>query len=134
MEAGKTVENMDEDGNFPDPTDRASMESNRNSVLRIRDRERKLIFKIQEALQRLDKGEYGICEQCGEGIREGSLSGHSYTGRFTRRTGPTCAPPSARNRQAPSRRASFSGQSTRLAGKRVMFWSPPRTVASSLAS
>ena len=68
LEAGKTVENMDEEGNFPDPTDRASMESNRNSVLRIRDRERKLIFKIQEALQRLDNGEYGVCEQCGEEI------------------------------------------------------------------
>ena len=68
MEAGKTVENMDEDGNFPDPTDRASMESNRNSMLRMRDRERKLIFKIQEALQRLEKGEYGICEDCGEEI------------------------------------------------------------------
>lgn len=68
LEAGKTVENMDEEGNFPDPTDRASMESNRNSMLRIRDRERKLIFKIQEALQRLDNGEYGICEGCGEEI------------------------------------------------------------------
>jgi DnaK suppressor protein len=67
-EAGKTVESMDEDENFPDPTDRASMESNRNSMLRIRDRERKLIFKIQEALQRLDQGEYGICEECGEAI------------------------------------------------------------------
>jgi DnaK suppressor protein len=68
MEAGKTVENMDEDGNFPDPTDRASMESNRNSMLRMRDRDRKLIFKIQEALQRLERGEYGICEDCGEEI------------------------------------------------------------------
>jgi DnaK suppressor protein len=67
-EAGKTVENMDEDENFPDPTDRASMESSRNSMLRIRDRERKLIFKIQEALQRLNDGEYGICEECGEEI------------------------------------------------------------------
>ena len=67
-EAGKTVENMDEDENFPDPSDRATMESNRNSVLRIRDRERKLIFKIQEALQRLDDGEFGICEECGAAI------------------------------------------------------------------
>jgi DnaK suppressor protein len=67
-EAGKTVEDMDEDENFPDPADRASMESNRNSVLRIRDRERKLIFKIQEALRRLDDREYGICEECGEEI------------------------------------------------------------------
>ena len=67
-EAGKTVEDMDEDENFPDPSDRASMESNRNSILRIRDRERKLIFKIQEALQRLEAGEFGICEECGENI------------------------------------------------------------------
>jgi DnaK suppressor protein len=67
-EAGKTVEDMDEHGNFPDPTDRASMESNRNSVLRIRDRERKLIFKIQEALSRIDEGTFGICEECGEEI------------------------------------------------------------------
>jgi DnaK suppressor protein len=67
-EAGKTVDDMDEDENFPDPSDRASMESNRNSVLRIRDRERKLIFKIEDALKRLEDGEYGICEECGEGI------------------------------------------------------------------
>ncbi|MDH3446157.1 MAG: RNA polymerase-binding protein DksA [Deltaproteobacteria bacterium] len=67
-EAGKTVDDMDEDGNFPDPSDRATMESNRNSVLRIRDRERKLIFKIQDALRRLDAGEFGICEECGEEI------------------------------------------------------------------
>jgi len=67
-EAGKTVEDMDGDENFPDPTDRASMESNRNSVLRIRDRERKLIFKIQEALSRIDEDTFGICEECGEEI------------------------------------------------------------------
>jgi DnaK suppressor protein len=67
-EAGKAVVSMDGDENFPDPSDRATMESNRNSMLRIRDRERKLIFKIQEALQRLDAGEYGICEECGEEI------------------------------------------------------------------
>ena len=79
LEAGKTVENMDEEGNFPDPTDRASMESNRNSELRIRDRERKLIFKIQEALQRLDNGEYGVCEQCGEEIGIGRLKARPVT-------------------------------------------------------
>ena len=67
-EAGKTVDDMDGDETFPDPTDRASAESNRDSVLRIRDRERKLIFKIEEALRRLDDGEYGICEECGEKI------------------------------------------------------------------
>ena len=67
-EAGQTVEDMDEDENFPDPTDRAALESNRNSVLRIRDRERKLIVKMQEALQRLEAGDFGVCEECGEAI------------------------------------------------------------------
>lgn len=67
-EADKTVEGMDQEENFPDPTDRASLEADRNSILRIRDRERKLMVKIQEALRRLDRGEYGICEDCGEEI------------------------------------------------------------------
>ena len=67
-EAGKTVEGMDEEESLPDPTDRASLEANRNFTLRIRDRERKFILKIQEALSRLDKGEFGICEACGEKI------------------------------------------------------------------
>ncbi len=79
LEAGKAVETMDEDGNFPDPTDRASMESNRNSMLRMRDRERKLIFKIQEALQRLEDGEYGICEECGEDIAIDRLKARPVT-------------------------------------------------------
>ena len=47
-EAGKTVEGMDEDANFPDPSDRATMEADRNSVLRIRDRERKLIVQAHQ--------------------------------------------------------------------------------------
>jgi DnaK suppressor protein len=68
FEAGKTVAGMDEKENFPDPTDRAALEANRNFLLRIRDRERKLIFKIQEALRRLEQGEYGVCETCGERI------------------------------------------------------------------
>lgn len=55
------------------------MESSRNSVLRIRDRERKLIFKIQEALQRLENGEYGVCEQCGEEIGIGRLKARPVT-------------------------------------------------------
>jgi len=79
LEAGKTVENMDEEGNFPDPTDRASMESNRNSILRMRDRERRLIFKIEEALQRLETGEYGICEECGEDIAIDRLKARPVT-------------------------------------------------------
>lgn len=78
-EAGKTVDDMDEEENFPDPTDRASLESNRNFILRIRDRERKLIIKIQEALRRLDQGEYGICESCGESIGIARLKARPVT-------------------------------------------------------
>ena len=78
-EAGKTVEGMDEDKNFPDPTDRASLEADRNFILRIRDRERKLIFKIQEALRRLEEGEYGICESCGEEIGIARLKARPVT-------------------------------------------------------
>ncbi len=54
--------------NFPDPTDRASDEENRNFMLRIRDREHKLIKKIKKALDRIDGGTFGICEKCEEDI------------------------------------------------------------------
>jgi DnaK suppressor protein len=54
--------------NLPDPTDRASLEADRNFMLRIRDRENKLIKKIREAVERIDSGTYGICETCGEEI------------------------------------------------------------------
>jgi len=68
-EAGKTVNEMtDQKAAFADPTDRASVESDRNFELRIRERERKLIGKIREALERIDHGEFGICESCGEEI------------------------------------------------------------------
>lgn len=55
-------------GNFPDPTDRATLESDRNFMLRIRDRESKLIKKIKKALERIENGTFGICETCGEDI------------------------------------------------------------------
>lgn len=68
-EADRTVAGMtDTKENFPDPTDRAALESDRNFLLRIRDRERKLISKIQEAIERIDDESYGICEACGEEI------------------------------------------------------------------
>lgn len=54
--------------NFPDPTDRASLEADRNFMLRIRDREHKLIKKIKKALDRIENGTFGICESCGEEI------------------------------------------------------------------
>ncbi len=65
-EASRTVDGMGENREqFPDPTDRASLEGNRNLTLRIRDRERKLIGKIDEALERIEDGSYGKCEECG---------------------------------------------------------------------
>ncbi|PLY12479.1 MAG: RNA polymerase-binding protein DksA [Desulfuromonas sp.] len=79
-EAGKTVAEMsDEKTNFPDPTDRASLESDRNFELRIRDRERKLINKIREALERIEEGEFGICESCEEEIGEARLKARPVT-------------------------------------------------------
>ncbi len=68
-EAEKTVAGMtDNEENFPDPTDRATLESDRNFILRIRDRERKLIMKIREALQRIEEGHFGQCDECGDDI------------------------------------------------------------------
>ena len=79
-DAGKTVSEMtDEKANFPDPTDRASLESDRNFELRIRDRERRLLGKIREALERIDNGEFGVCEECGENIGEGRLKARPVT-------------------------------------------------------
>jgi len=68
-EADRTVGGMvDSKETFADPTDRATMESSRNAMLRIRDRERKLLSKIDEALVRIEDGTYGMCEECGEPI------------------------------------------------------------------
>ncbi len=79
-EAGKTVSEMTADTtNFPDPNDRATQESDRNFELRIRDRERKLINKIKEALARIEDGTFGICEVCGEEISEGRLKARPVT-------------------------------------------------------
>lgn len=65
----ETVAEMsDEKSLYADPTDRALHEANRNFTLRIRDRERKLINKIKEALERINDGTFGICEDCGEEI------------------------------------------------------------------
>ena len=64
-----TIEELtDSNEVFADPADRATAESDRSFTLRIRDRERRLIRKIQAALQRIDDGSYGICEDCGEEI------------------------------------------------------------------
>ena len=80
-EAEKTRTTMTGSGTppFPDPADRATLETDRNFTLRIRDRERKLIMKIREALERLDAGTYGICEICGGEISEKRLIARPVT-------------------------------------------------------
>lgn len=65
-EVDRTVHHMkDEAANFPDPNDRATQESEFSLELRARDRERKLIKKIDEAMDSIDSHEYGYCESCG---------------------------------------------------------------------
>ena len=65
-EVERTVHHMqDEASNFPDPNDRATQEEEFALELRTRDRERKLIKKINESLLMLDSGDYGYCETCG---------------------------------------------------------------------
>lgn len=65
-EVDRTVHHMKDDAaNFPDPADRASQEEEFSIELRTRDRERKLIKKIDESLNELDNGDYGFCVTCG---------------------------------------------------------------------
>lgn len=65
-EVDRTVTHMkDEAANFPDPSDRASQEEEFSIKLRARDRERKLIKKIEDALERLHDDDFGYCEACG---------------------------------------------------------------------
>lgn len=65
-EVDRTVTHMkDEAANFPDPSDRASQEEEFSIELRTRDRERKLIKKIEDALERLRNDDFGYCEACG---------------------------------------------------------------------
>ena len=69
FEVDRTVHHMqDEAANFPDPNDRATQESEFGLELRTRDRERKLLRKIEQALIRIDEGSYGYCEDTGEEI------------------------------------------------------------------
>ena len=69
FEVDRTVHHMqDEAANFPDPNDRATQESEFGLELRTRDRERKLLRKIESALARIDDGSYGYCDETGEEI------------------------------------------------------------------
>ena len=68
-EVDRTVLHMkDEAANFPDPNDRATQESEFGLELRTRDRERKLLKKIDSAITRIDEGSYGFCDETGEEI------------------------------------------------------------------
>ncbi len=68
-EAGKTVNHMQEESiNYADPNDRASQESDFGLELRTRDRERKLLRKILQSLNKIENGSYGYCEETGEEI------------------------------------------------------------------
>lgn len=66
--AGATAEHLRDNTIIPDMADRATIEEEHALELRTRDRERKLLKKVQEALQRLEKGEYGWCEETGDPI------------------------------------------------------------------
>ena len=65
--------------NFPDPTDRASLEADRIFMLRIRDRENKLIKKIRKALDRIENNTFVVCEKCGEDISLARLKARPVT-------------------------------------------------------
>jgi DnaK suppressor protein len=66
--AGETTEHLRETVIVPDPADRATIEEEHALELRTRDRERKLLKKIQQSLSRIDSGEYGWCEETGDAI------------------------------------------------------------------
>tara|TARA_B100001971_G_scaffold105932_1_gene97444 strand:+ start:354 stop:728 length:375 start_codon:yes stop_codon:yes gene_type:complete len=68
-ESEGTLQDMQEESTlYPDPNDRAAMETEHITVLRLRDRERKLLGKIGEALEHIEDGSFGFCEKCGVDI------------------------------------------------------------------
>lgn len=71
--AGETTEHLRESEVVPDPADRATIEEEHALELRTRDRERKLLKKVAQALERVASGEYGWCEETGEPIGVGRL-------------------------------------------------------------
>jgi DnaK suppressor protein len=66
--AGETTEHLRENVIVPDPADRATIEEEHALELRTRDRERKLLKKIQQSIARIDSGDYGYCDETGEPI------------------------------------------------------------------
>ena len=79
-EADKTLTDMtDQSEHYPDPTDRASAESDRNFELRLRDRERKLLSKVKLAIVRIEDESYGLCDDCGDDISDERLEARPVT-------------------------------------------------------
>ncbi len=79
-EADNTVSGMtSQKENFPDTTDRAALETDRNFMLRIRDRESKLMRKIKKALHRIENDTFGVCEECGEEISSQRIKARPVT-------------------------------------------------------
>jgi DnaK suppressor protein len=77
--AGQTRAAVPEETVFPELGDQASAEIDRNFVLRLRDRERKLLKKIEDAIDKIDAGTYGICESCGQPIGLNRLEARPVT-------------------------------------------------------
>ncbi|MEW6600619.1 MAG: RNA polymerase-binding protein DksA [Nitrospirota bacterium] len=67
-EAEETLSSLPSELNFPDMGDQATAEADRNFMLRLRDRERMLLKKIEETIERIENGPYGICDECGNEI------------------------------------------------------------------
>ncbi len=78
-EAGDVLTHRPEVETFPDVTDQASAEVDQNFVLRLKEREQKLLKKIDEALDRLSTNTYGICERCGQEIPRKRLKARPVT-------------------------------------------------------
>lgn len=79
-QAGGAVSRLaDMEEKSPDPSDRATFEEGRDYLIRLRSRESRLIRKINEALERIADGSYGICETCGQEIGSGRMQARPVT-------------------------------------------------------
>lgn len=78
-EAEETLSTLPGDVNFPDMGDQATAETDRNFMLRLRDRERMLLKKIEETIERIENNEYGICEECENAIGTKRLEARPVT-------------------------------------------------------
>jgi DnaK suppressor protein len=78
-EAEETLNILPAELNFPDMGDQATAETDRNFILRLRDRERLLLKKIEETIERIDSKEYGICVECGNEIGTKRLDARPVT-------------------------------------------------------